>query len=220
MILAELFDCANAWRRLASYSEYKNSLSEQLRTDYMDIRQRDILTHDFSRAPKLAMIVARARNGVIGVDGDLPWRLRGDLQFFKATTLGKPVIMGRKTWESLPFKPLKGRANLVVSRQHEFDAEGARVFPSIGVAIAAGRTIAYKSNIDEVMIIGGGAIYRAAFKEVDVLYVTDVDAAPEGDTFFPQIDPKVWECVDETHQAADADNDHAFVMRKLVRKAE
>ncbi len=168
--------------------------------------------------PKLAMIVARAKNGVIGVDGDLPWRLKGDLKFFKSVTLGKPVIMGRKTWESLPFKPLKGRANLVVSRRHDFDAQGARVFPSLGVAIAAGRAIADQTDVEEVMIIGGGAIYTAAFDNVDVLYVTEVNTEPEGDTFFPEIDDDVWTCVEETNHAADEDNDHAFVMRKLVRK--
>ncbi len=178
------------------------------------------LTADQKRVlPKLAMIVARASNGVIGVDGDLPWRLRGDLQFFKAATLGKPVIMGRKTWESLPFKPLKGRANLVVSRRHDFDAPGARVFPSLAVAIAAGRTIALQTNVEEFMIIGGGAIYDAAFKYADVLYVTDVEASPEGDTFFPQIDSNVWKYVEEVSHQADENNDHAFVMRKLVRNA-
>ncbi|WP_018997829.1 dihydrofolate reductase [Hirschia maritima] len=177
-------------------------------------------THNSEAAsrPKLAMIVARASNGVIGVDGDLPWRLKGDLQFFKSVTYGKPVIMGRKTWESLPFKPLKGRANLVVTRQHEFDAPKARVYPSLGVAISAGLVVAEQTNVDEVMIIGGGAIYQAAFEQVDVLYVTDVDAAPEGDTFFPVVSDEEWECVEETPHSADSDNDHAFVMKKLVRK--
>lgn len=169
--------------------------------------------------PKLSMIVARARNGVIGVDGDLPWRLKGDLQFFKSITLGKPVIMGRKTWESLPFRPLKGRANLVVSRRHDFDAPGASVFPSLGVAIAAGRSIANQTNAEEIMIIGGGAIYKSAFKYADILYVTDVDTAPEGDTFFPDIDARNWHCESENAHQADADNDHAFVMKKWVRKA-
>ena len=169
--------------------------------------------------PKLAIVVAVARNGVIGVDGDLPWRLKKDLQHFKAVTSGKPVIMGRKTWDSLPRKPLQGRANIVVSRSDEFEAPGAWVFSSLPVAIEAARTMAAEAGVDEVAIIGGGAIYTAALAHCDVLYVTEVEAAPDGDVRFPDVSETDWTEVASERHEADADNDHAFVLRKLVRSS-
>ena len=165
----------------------------------------------------LAIVVAVARNGVIGMDGDLPWRLKADLQHFKAVTSGKPVIMGRKTWDSLPRKPLPGRANIVVSRSGDFTAENAWVFSNLAVAIEAGRTMAAESGVDEVAIIGGGAIYTAALEHSDILYLTEVDAEPDGDVRFPALLDDDWREVWSERHDADAHNDHAFVLRKLVR---
>ncbi len=167
---------------------------------------------------KVAIVAAVARNGVIGADNDLPWRLREDMLHFKAVTKAKPVIMGRKTWESLPRRPLPGRANLVVSRQHDFDAPGAFVFPSIETALAAAKAMAVRAQLDEVCVIGGGAIYSAAMAFADRLYVTDVDAAPEGQIYFPKIDEAVWEGVQTASHQADTENDHNMVMRTYNRR--
>jgi len=141
-----------------------------------------------SNTPHIAMVVAIARNGAIGVDGDLPWRLPGDLAFFKRTTMGKPLVMGRKTWESLPRKPLPGRPNLVVTRDPSYGADGADVFTSVEAALGHAATLTQ----DEICIIGGAEIYRQAFERADRLYITDVDAEPEADTFFPTFDRANW----------------------------
>jgi len=108
---------------------------------------------------KLCLIVARAENGVIGKDNDLPWRLSDDLKHFKATTKGCPVVMGRKTWESLPKRPLPGRDNIVLSRDGQYMAEGARVFTSIEAAIETARSLARMAGMTEVFVTGGSAIY-------------------------------------------------------------
>ncbi|AEQ51962.1 dihydrofolate reductase [Pelagibacterium halotolerans] len=139
----------------------------------------------------IAMIAAVGRNGAIGAGGDLPWRLPTDFAFYKRTTMGKPLIMGRKTFESIG-KPLAGRTNIVVTRSADFAAEGVEVFGDLAAAIARGREIAGRDGVDEVFINGGGEIYRAAMPLAERLYITHVDAAPDGDTYFPQIDPAVW----------------------------
>jgi dihydrofolate reductase len=139
----------------------------------------------------IAMIAAVGRNGAIGADGDLPWRLPTDFAFYKRTTMGKPLIMGRKTFESIG-KPLPGRTNIVVTRSADFAHDGVEVFGDLEAAIARGREIAERDGVDEVFINGGGEIYRAAMPIAQRLYVTHVDVAPEGDTFFPEIDPTVW----------------------------
>lgn len=139
----------------------------------------------------IAMIAAVGRNGAIGAEGELPWRLPTDFAFYKRTTMGKPLIMGRKTFQSIG-KPLPGRTNIVVTRSADFAAEGVEVFGDLQEAIARGREIAERDGVDEVFINGGGEIYRAAMPMADRLYVTHVDAAPNGDTFFPEIDPVVW----------------------------
>ncbi|MEO1015499.1 MAG: dihydrofolate reductase [Pseudomonadota bacterium] len=167
----------------------------------------------------MSIIVARAANGVIGRDGGLPWRLSGDMAFFKKTTLGAPVVMGRRTWESLPIKPLPKRDNIVVSRDWAYAAEGARVYSSLATALSAGRAMAARSGRDEVFVIGGEAVYRRALGVADRLYLTDVDAAPEGDATFPAIDPADWRLVDSDPRAADEKNDHAFVLNTYERVA-
>ena len=144
-----------------------------------------------STNPILSLIVAKSRNGVIGIDGDLPWRLSSDLKFFKATTLGKPVLMGRVTWESLPF-PLPGRPNLVLTRNAAYEAKGAEVFSDMNAMIGQGFEFAGASGVDEVMLIGGAQLYKTLLPRCDRLYVTRVDADVEGDAAFPEIDPGHW----------------------------
>jgi len=154
----------------------------------------------------LTLIAAVARNGVIGVDNRLPWHLPADLQHFKALTLGNTVIMGRKTWESLPakFRPLPGRRNVVVTRDGNYRAEGAVVALSLPAAIEAAET-------GEAFVIGGAELYAAALPLADRLELTEIDAAFEGDTHFPAIDPHRWrETARETHRA-EAGFDYAFV---------
>jgi len=132
----------------------------------------------------IAMIVARAANGVIGRDGDLPWRLPDDLKRFKAITMGKPVVMGRKTWDSLPKKPLPGRTNIVITNNADFKAEGAVVVTSLDAAIEA----AEKEKPSEIMIIGGSTIYKQAMARASTIYLTAIHQAFEGDKRFLPFD--------------------------------
>ncbi|SIQ19620.1 dihydrofolate reductase [Rhizobium sp. RU20A] len=138
---------------------------------------------------KLALVVAVAENGVIGRDGDLPWRLPSDLKRFKALTMGKPVVMGRRTYQSIG-RPLPGRPNIVVTRDASFAAEGVAVVGSVAEAIALGRREAERLGVGEVSIIGGGEIYRQTIDAADVIHVTEVGAVIAGDTRFPDIDPE------------------------------
>lgn len=169
---------------------------------------------------KLAMIVARGKNGVIGRDGDLPWRLSADLQHFKKTTLGKPIIMGRATWESFPRRPLPGRENIVLSRDWNYAAPGGRVYSSLAPAVSAAKAMAARDGTDEVFIVGGGVIYEAALPLADRLYLTEVDAAPEGHVFFPTLDMANWEEMSRFDHGSDAKNDHAFTVLQLDRVAK
>lgn len=166
---------------------------------------------------RLSLIVAQARNRVIGARGQLPWRLKDDLAHFKRTTMGAPVIMGRKTWESLPKRPLPGRANIVISRDWDYDAAEARVYSSVVPALNAARAIAMRAGQQEVFVIGGAAIYEAALQLADRIYLTEVDAAPEGDAFFPQLDIAHWRETSAERVEAGEGNDHAFTLRVLDR---
>lgn len=139
----------------------------------------------------VALIVARADNGVIGREGGLPWHLSGDLKFFKAQTLGKPVVMGRKTWQSIG-RPLPGRPNIVVTRDAAFRPAGAEVFPDIAAALARAQVLAAESGAPEVMVIGGGQIYAETLAQAERIYLTEVHARPEGDTTLPDLDPAQW----------------------------
>lgn len=142
-------------------------------------------------APEIALVVAIAENGVIGVAGGLPWKLSSDMAFFKRCTMGKPIIMGRKTYESIG-RALPGRTNIVVSRQAGYQPEGVIVLNSLEAALDHGRSIALADRADEVAVIGGANIYEQAMEAADRLYVTHVKAKPEGDVFFDPIDPLVW----------------------------
>lgn len=166
---------------------------------------------------RLSLIVAQGRNRVIGTEGQLPWRLKDDLAHFKRTTMGAPVIMGRKTWESLPKRPLPGRPNIVISRDWNYDAAEARVYSSVSPAINAAKAMALRAGQTEVFIVGGAAIYELALPLADRIYLTEVDAAPEGDAFFPQVDAKNWSQIEQVRFEAGEGNDHAFTLRILDR---
>jgi dihydrofolate reductase len=142
--------------------------------------------------PIKTIVVAVSRNGIIGRDGDMPWRLSSDLKRFKALTLGKPVIMGRKTFQSIG-KPLPGRPNVVISRDTGFSAEGVVVAHSLAGAIDLAARLAAESGVDEICILGGGEIYRQAMDHADRLLITHVEAEVDGDTSFPAIDPALWQ---------------------------
>ena len=139
----------------------------------------------------IVLLVAMGENGVIGRDGDMPWRLSTDLRRFKALTLGKPVIMGRRTFASIG-RPLPGRDVIVVTRQSDFACEGVTVAASPADAVAAARRIAAGTGAAEIVVAGGGEIYRALIGEASRLTVTEVHARPDGDVHFPAIDPVVW----------------------------
>lgn len=151
----------------------------------------------------LAMIAALGENDVIGRDNQLPWHLPADLKHFKAMTLGKPVIMGRKTWESLG-RPLPGRLNLVVSRTCSESLVGAEVFADLTQALHRAQQWAAQEEADELMLIGGGQLYREAMPLAERLYLTRVGLAPEGDTYFPEIDQGQWRLTSSIDHPATA----------------
>ncbi len=162
--------------------------------------------------------VARGRNGVIGVDGKLPWRLKSDLALFKQVTMFKPVIMGRKTWDSLPFKPLPGRLNLVLSKDGSFEPNGAVVCDNFGEALEIAREQAEEDGAEEVCVIGGAAVYAMALPRAKRMYLTEVDAEPAGDTLFPAFNEADWTEVRREAHAAGENDDHAFTFRVLERR--
>ena len=167
--------------------------------------------------PKLSIIVARSLNNVIGVDGDLPWKISTDLKFFKATTMGKPVLMGRVTWDSLPF-PLPGRPNLVLTRNSEFKPQKAEVFYTLPDMVGRGFELAGNLDAREIMIIGGARLYQQLLPFCQRLYITDVQTEIEGDAFFPEIDPNEWtETQTMTPPRADGD-DFEIIIRVFDRK--
>lgn len=140
---------------------------------------------------RLSLIAAVAKNGVIGAGNALPWRLSSDLKRFKSITMGKPVIMGRKTYESIG-KPLPGRTNIVLSRTAGFAPEGVIVAANLDDALAEAEDNVQGSGDKEIFVIGGGSVYREAISGADRLYITHVEATVEGDTHFPPIDPRIW----------------------------
>src|SRR3989344_2655521 len=136
--------------------------------------------------------IARARNGVIGRGGDLPWRLKTDLANFRATTMGKPVIMGRKTWESLPKKPLPGRTNIVLTRDGAFEAKGALVCDDFSEAVQIAREQAQDEGATEVCVIGGASLFELALPRAQRIYLTEVEAEAEGDVTRAPFHESAW----------------------------
>lgn len=139
--------------------------------------------------PRIALVVAMAENRVIGKSGALPWRIPEDMKWFRAITMGKPCIMGRKTWESLPKKPLPGRINIVVTRDSGYVADGATVATSFDDAVAA----AMRHEPEEIAVLGGAQIYAEAMKRADRIYLTRVHKSFDGDAFFPALDEREWQ---------------------------
>ena len=162
--------------------------------------------------------VARAKNGVIGRDGALPWRLASDMAHFKALTLGKPVIMGRKTWDSLPRRPLPGRTNIVLTRDGSFEPRNAVRSEDFSEALQIAREQAEEDGVDEVCVIGGAALFALALPKAGRIYLTEVEAEVPGDVIFPPFDESDWvEVSREAHPASDVD-EHPFVFRTLERR--
>lgn len=161
----------------------------------------------------LSLIVARAANGCIGRDNKLPWYLPNDLKYFKRVTLGKPIIMGRKTWESLKG-PLPGRTNIVITRQANYVADGAKVVTSLDDAIRMAENVALIDGVDEAVVIGGAEIYAQALEKVARLYVTEVHADVDGDAFFPAYAQDVWQESGREDFSAEPPNqyDYSFVV--------
>ncbi|AMS15457.1 diacylglycerol kinase [Pseudomonas chlororaphis] len=152
----------------------------------------------------LSLIAALGENRVIGVDNSMPWHLPGDFKYFKATTLGKPIIMGRKTWDSLG-RPLPGRLNIVVSRQADLRLEGAEVYPSLEAAVARAEEWALEQGVTELMLIGGAQLYAQGLEQADRLYLTRVALSPEGDAWFPEFDLNQWKLVSDMSNPAEGD---------------
>ncbi len=152
---------------------------------------------------KIAMIAAVAQNNAIGIENKLPWYLPGDLRYFKTVTMGKPIIMGRKTFDSLR-KPLPGRTNIVLTRDPDWHHEGVETVRSLDEALQLAESIAMINGLSEVMVIGGEQIYRQALPKADRLYLTRVGQAFEGDAFFPEIVEQEWrEFAREDHRSDD-----------------
>jgi dihydrofolate reductase len=139
----------------------------------------------------LAFVVAVARNGVIGRNGGLPWRLPTDLKRFKALTMGRPIVMGRRTWDSIG-RPLPGRETIIVTRDPNLSAEGAHVARSIEAGLALAQEQAKRMQADTIMIVGGSDIFAALLDRADMIHLTEVDLAPEGDVLFPPLAPAQW----------------------------
>jgi dihydrofolate reductase len=154
---------------------------------------------------------------VIGRDGALPWRLKTDLALFKANTLGKPVIMGRKTWASLPRRPLPGRTNIVLSRDGSFEPQHAIVCERFEEALSIAREQAEEDGVDEVCVIGGAAVFALALPKARRLYLTEVDADVEGDVTMAPVDEAAFQEVRREAYPAGDDDEHPFIFRVLER---
>ncbi|MFM5553452.1 type 3 dihydrofolate reductase [Aeromonas veronii] len=162
---------------------------------------------------KISMIAAMAHDRVIGKDNQMPWHLPADLAHFKRVTLGKPVLMGRKTFESIG-RPLPGRRNLVISRNPGYQAEGIEVVGSVEAALA----LLAGSSVEELMVIGGGHLYAEMLPSADCLYLTRIDLAVEGDTRFPAFDDGQWQRVDCESHPADEKNPHPYSFETWLRR--
>lgn len=168
---------------------------------------------DINKKPNLSIIVAIAQNGAIGKDNDLLWHLSSDLKRFKALTTGHPVVMGRRTWESLPKRPLPGRRNIVFTQNHDYEAPGAEVVHS-----ANGLFKALKDTDDEVFVMGGAAIYRLLLPFTNRLYVTHVYRDYDADVFFPTIDMSEFTEVNRTERMTDEKSGLEFCYAEYDRK--
>lgn len=166
---------------------------------------------------KIVLVAAVGENGVIGRAGQLPWRLKSDLAHFRALTIDRPVIMGRKTFQSIG-RPLDRRTNIVVTRDAAFAVPGALVTASLEAALALARKDAAERGTDEIMVIGGSDIFVATMAMADRLEITHVHAAPEGDVYFPRIDPALWQCVWQEERPPGPHDSAGFTVATYMRR--
>lgn len=165
----------------------------------------------------IVIVVAVAENGVIGRGGHLPWRMPSDLRTFRSLTLGKPVIMGRKTFQSLG-KPLAGRDNIVITRDPSFEAAGVTVARDLAQALAVAGRLAREQGGSEVAIIGGGEIYAAAMEKANRIYLSRIHASPDGDATFPALDPGTWQEISRTAIQTSERDEHAATLIVYERR--
>ena len=165
------------------------------------------------KKPRVVLVAAVAENGVIGRDGGMPWHLPGDLRHFKRTTLGKPVIMGRRTFDSIGRKPLPGRPNIVLTRDKNFRADGVAVAATLDKALRLAEAEAEKLQAEEIAIIGGSTLYEEMLPRTDRLYLTEVHSVLDGDARFPDFDRAAWREIsrDGPHREADEKFSYSFV---------
>jgi dihydrofolate reductase len=168
--------------------------------------------------PRIVLVAAVAQNGVIGRAGGLPWRLKSEMQRFRALTWGKPVGVGRKTYESFSRKPLPGRTNIVVTRDRSLTIPGALVTASLEAALDAARGDATRRGVDDIAVVGGADIYAQTMDVADRLVITRVKLEPEGDTLFPAIDPKLWRETERTDHAAGPDDEADYAIHVFERQ--
>jgi dihydrofolate reductase len=175
------------------------------------------LTASNTTTPAIVLLAAVAENGVIGRDNAMPWRLSTDLKRFKALTMGKPVVMGRKTYQSIG-KPLPGRTNIVITRDRSFAAPGVVVKHDLESALAAARDDATQRGAGEIMVIGGTDIFEQTMPLADKLEITHVHARPEGDVFFPPIDARLWRETARSRHAAGPNDEADFTYVTYARE--
>jgi len=164
------------------------------------------------------IVAAIGRRGELGRDNRLLFRLKADMANFRRVTAKTPLVMGRKTWESLPRRPIPGRPNIVATRNLDFLAPGAFVYSSLPPALAAARAMASAVSVPEVSVIGGADIYAAGLAVATHMTLTEVDAEAEADVYFPAFDRSVWRETSSVHVAADDENEASFVIREFERK--
>jgi dihydrofolate reductase len=167
----------------------------------------------------IAFVVARSRNNVIGCSGELPWHLKSDLRHFKDVTSGKPILMGRKTWESLKVRPLPGRDNVVLTRNPNFNAPGAFIYTSLSVALSAAKAMALGKDSAEICVVGGQEVFSELQAAVSKIYLTEVHGTYEGDTFFPELDLSDWSEASATEFPAGPGDEVSFSVRTLERNS-
>jgi dihydrofolate reductase len=166
--------------------------------------------------PIVALVVAMGDNRAIGRGGGLPWRLSSDMRYFRKVTMGKPIVMGRRTFDSLP-RVLDGRLNVVLTRDEAFAAPGAVVAHDVEEALALARREAKRTGADEVMVIGGAELFHATLPQAGRIYLTEVKASPDADTWFPELDRREWREVSREDHAPGPKDDHAFSFVVLER---
>ncbi len=169
---------------------------------------------------KVSLIAAVAENRVIGKNGGMAWRIPSEVKYFKTTTLGKPVIHGRKSFADLGYKPLPKRPNIIVTRQKDFKADGVDVVHSLEEAIDLAKSIAQKTKVDEIFVAGGSEIYAQAIPIADYIYITDIHAQPEGDALFPVFDQKDWREIKREHHQVRPAEEYDYTIRVLERKKQ